>query len=99
MKALKACNFIKKILQHRCFHLNIAKLIRAAFLAVSTKLRFTERTFEKWPKNRLQHSTCSDYSELYYSEETCYSKDTPAEKPSLSLTTVQKLSRQVTKGI
>ena len=69
------------------------------FLAVSTKLRFTERTFEKCPKNRLQHSTCSDYSELYYSEETYYSKDTPAEKPSLSLTTVQKLSRQVTKGI
>ena len=29
--ALKACNFIKKRLQHRCFLVNIAKFIRTAF--------------------------------------------------------------------
>ena len=29
--ALKACNFIKKRPQHRCFLVNIAKLIRTAF--------------------------------------------------------------------
>ena len=29
---LKACNFIKKKLQHRCFPVNIAKILIAAFL-------------------------------------------------------------------
>ena len=28
---LKACSFIKKRLQHRCFHVNIAKFLRTAF--------------------------------------------------------------------
>ena len=28
---LKACNFIKKRLQHRCFPLNIAKFLKTAF--------------------------------------------------------------------
>ena len=31
-KRLKACNFIKKKLQHRSFPMNIAKLLRTAFL-------------------------------------------------------------------
>ena len=29
---LKACNFIKKRLQHRCFFLNVAKSLRTAFI-------------------------------------------------------------------
>ena len=29
---LQACNFIKKILQHRCFPVNIAKLLRTPVL-------------------------------------------------------------------
>ena len=29
---LKASNFIKKILQHKCFFVNIAKFLRTAFL-------------------------------------------------------------------
>ena len=29
---LKACNFIKKILQYRCFPVNVAKTLRAVFL-------------------------------------------------------------------
>ena len=29
---LKICNFIKKRLQHRCFLVNIAKLLRTAFI-------------------------------------------------------------------
>ena len=29
--SLKACNFIKKRLQHRCFPVNIAKLLRTPF--------------------------------------------------------------------
>ena len=29
---LKACNFIKKRLRHRCFPMNIAKFFRTAFL-------------------------------------------------------------------
>ena len=28
----KACNFIEKRLQHRCFHVNIAKFLRASIL-------------------------------------------------------------------
>ena len=32
VSCLKACNFIKKRLQHRCFSLNIAKSLRTPFL-------------------------------------------------------------------
>ena len=28
---LKACNFITKILQHRCLHVNIVKFLRSSF--------------------------------------------------------------------
>ena len=31
-KCLKACNFIKTRLQHRCFPVNISKFLRTAFL-------------------------------------------------------------------
>ena len=30
-KGLQACNFIKERLQHRCFHVNIVKFLRAPF--------------------------------------------------------------------
>ena len=32
---LKACNFMKKRLRHRCFAVNIAKYLRTAFLKTS----------------------------------------------------------------
>ena len=31
LQAFKACNFIKKRLQHSCFPVNIAKFLRTAF--------------------------------------------------------------------
>ena len=32
LQPFKACNFIKKRLQHKCFLVNIAKFLRTAFL-------------------------------------------------------------------
>ena len=34
---LKACNFIKKRLQHRCFPMNISKLLRTTILKNNSK--------------------------------------------------------------
>ena len=34
---LKACNIIKKRLQHRCFHVNIAKSLRTSILKIICK--------------------------------------------------------------
>ena len=63
---LKACNFIKKILQHRCFHANIGKFLRIPFSQRNSGLH-VEITREAWKK--LHESRSRNYS---WSESSFY---------------------------
>ena len=63
---LKACNFIKKILQHRCFHANIGKFLRIPFSQRNSGLH-VEITREVWKK--LHESRSRNYS---WSESSFY---------------------------
>ena len=55
---LKACNFNKKILQHRCFSVKTAKLLRATILRTSENCCLL-KIYCKFNHDLVSHQTCS----------------------------------------
>ena len=52
LAGLQACKFIKKKLQHRCFPVNIAKFLRAAFAIEFHQWLFLEAMFQTFKTQR-----------------------------------------------
>ena len=63
-KHLKACNFIKKRLQHRCFPVNIAKLLRTVFyrtpMAAGSEEELLKKSFQSGALLKMPPSSSSN---------------------------------------
>ena len=66
---LEACNFIKKILQHRCFPVKLAKFLRTPFFyrtpQVATSVLY--ESMEKVVKKTVFFKNCQIYLHLFSS--------------------------------
>ena len=79
---LKACNFIKKRLQQRCFHVNISKVLGAAFYTelwhLLLKINFSIRKDFLLKKKEWKDCLCFNLFHIQIQEPTSRSPTTRA---------------------